>query len=65
VENKDSPDIFGKIIIHKMVLAKQLYAEGPHMIHLAEINDKEQYFCHTLNKSAEVIETIAKHVYNR
>ncbi len=52
IESKDSPDIFGKLIIHKMVLSKQIYCEGAYMIHLAEVNEKEHYMCHTLDKSA-------------
>jgi len=38
VEPNDSPDIYGKMIIHKMILAKQLYIHKMYMVHLANVN---------------------------
>ena len=38
VEPNDSPDIYGKMVIQKMILAKQLYIHGNYMVHLANIN---------------------------
>jgi hypothetical protein len=32
------------------------------MVHLAHINEKEYYLCHTLDKTEEIIASVAKHV---
>ena len=37
VEPNESPDIFGKLVVHRMVLVRQLYVEGQYLMHLAHI----------------------------
>ena len=33
------------------------------MMHLANINDKEYYHCHTLAKTEEILKQISQHVF--
>jgi hypothetical protein len=36
--SKDSPDIFGKLLIQKMQLVKLINSEGSHLAHVAKVN---------------------------
>lgn len=62
VESKDSPDIFGKLLIQKMQLSRLISSENSHLAHVAKVNEGEEYICHTLDKSPGLIEAIRKHV---
>lgn len=62
VESKDTPDLYGKLLIQRMVLVKQLYVEGSHLVHIAKLNDKEYYICNTIDKNETYASAIRKHV---
>ena len=55
MEPKDSPDIFGKLLIQKMQLNKLISSENSHLAHVARVNEGEEYICHTLDNSADLI----------